>query len=195
MLEGFADIFELRKTKKNECNAKQQDDQIFLAELAKGAGTQFCPVAVEAFVNAYGKQEEAAAGRESHQLPQEAAKPATVEAQPVSRENAADSEKQKEGSISGSRETAEGAVELVAPPPVHFGQVRQFQEALRQAAGLRIMMVGGSADQGAVIVVWVQAQVALFDILRGIAGVEKAEEVIQKGKRRIVLTLKPFVED
>ncbi|MFC1870413.1 hypothetical protein ACFLYE_04010, partial [Chloroflexota bacterium] len=83
-------------------------------------------------------------------------------------------------------EVYEGDVRLVVPFAISLKQVIQFQEHLRQLDKIRIALVGGSVNEGVIIVVSLQSPVNLIPILNEIPVVEKVEK---KGKD-VVITLK-----
>lgn len=68
--------------------------------------------------------------------------------------------------------------------PVDLGQMRKLEEYLQQAANLRLVLVGGSIDEGSMIVVLAEKPVSL-DVLRTMLPVEQVVE------KKITVTLKP----
>ena len=76
----------------------------------------------------------------------------------------------------------EGTVKLKIVAPVDLGQMRQLQEHLCQVQDLDLVLVGGSVDEGTVIVVSVVRPIPLIDILREMPPIEqvvKEDEEIQ----------------
>lgn len=69
--------------------------------------------------------------------------------------------------------------------PVDLGQMRKLEEYLQQAANLRLVLVGGSIDEGSMIVVLAEKPVSL-DVLRTMLPVEQVVE------KKITVTLKPL---
>ena len=63
-------------------------------------------------------------------------------------------------------------------PPIDLVQLGKLEEHLRQAQGLRLILVGGSADEGTRIVVSVGKGTPLVDVLRELPTVE---QVAKKG--------------
>ncbi|MDP2930943.1 MAG: hypothetical protein Q8O05_00390, partial [Chloroflexota bacterium] len=100
---------------------------------------------------------------------------------------AAVKEKSNKAAAGTDSETYEGQVQLVVPPPASFEQVRQFQECLKRVDNLRLVMVGGSMDEGALLIVALQAPMALGKILNQMPMVATVEK---KGKKLGVI-LKP----
>lgn len=80
----------------------------------------------------------------------------------------------------------EGMVKLAIASPVDYGQVRELEGYLRQVQGLRLVLVGGSVEEGVKIVVSAEKPIPLVGILRELPPVE---QVVEKGKE-IQVTLK-----
>jgi len=80
----------------------------------------------------------------------------------------------------------EGMVKLAIASPVDYGQVRELEGYLRQVQGLRLVLVGGSVEEGVKIVVSAEKPIPLVGILRELPPVE---QVVKKGKE-IQVTLK-----
>ncbi len=72
-------------------------------------------------------------------------------------------------------------------PPASFEQVGQFQECLKRVDDLKLVMVGGSMDEGALVIVSLQAPMALGKILNEMPMVAAVEK---KGKK-LVVVMKP----
>ena len=85
-----------------------------------------------------------------------------------------------------SAELYQGIVKLTIVPPIDLGQVRKLEEYLSQVQDLRLVLIGGSVDEGTEIVVSAENPIPLMDVLREIPPVE---QVVKKGKK-IQITLK-----
>jgi len=70
-------------------------------------------------------------------------------------------------------------VELVISSPVDFGQMKKLEDALRQVQDLRLLLIGGSLDEGIKIVVSARKPIPLVSTLREMPPVE---QVVKKGK-------------
>jgi hypothetical protein len=79
-----------------------------------------------------------------------------------------------------------GMVTLLIARPVKYKRVGEFQEILAQVKDLRVMLVGGSAEEGSMIVVSVQQSVPLLSVLSELPIVEG----VSKKDRGIEITLK-----
>jgi hypothetical protein len=79
-----------------------------------------------------------------------------------------------------------GMVTLLIALPVDYMRVREFQELLAQIKDLQVMLVGGSADEGSMIVVSAQQSVPLLGILSELPLVEG----VSKKDRGIEIRLK-----
>lgn len=78
-----------------------------------------------------------------------------------------------------SAELYEGMVNLVIASPVDLGQMRRLEEYLCQVQDLRLVVVGGSVDEGTKIVVSAEKPIPLIDIIRKMPPIE---QVVKKGK-------------
>ena len=76
-------------------------------------------------------------------------------------------------------------------PPVDLGQVGELEEYLRQVQNLRLVLIGGSVEEGSEIVVSAEKPVSLISVLREIPLVER---VVKKDKE-IQVTLKAKQSD
>jgi hypothetical protein len=85
-----------------------------------------------------------------------------------------------------SAELYKGIVKLTIMPPIDIGQVRKLEEYLYQVQDLRLVLVGGSIDEGTEIVVSAENPIPLIDALRELPPVD---QIVKKGKT-IQLTLK-----
>ncbi|MBN2187089.1 MAG: hypothetical protein JW732_06530 [Dehalococcoidia bacterium] len=84
-------------------------------------------------------------------------------------------------------ETYEDHVRLVIPPSVELKQVAQFKEHLEEVKDLTIVMTGGAANEGSIIVVAGQKQSDLIPILNEMAMIKN---VRAKGEETILVVLK-----
>jgi len=92
----------------------------------------------------------------------------------------------KEAQEAVTGELYEGIVQLTIAPPIDLGQARKLEEHLSQVQDLRLVLVGGSVDEGTEIVVSADKPIPLIDILREMPPVE---QVAKKGKK-IQITLR-----
>ena len=69
---------------------------------------------------------------------------------------------------------------LTIVPPIDLGQVRKLEEYLCQVQDLRLVLVGGSVDEGTEIVVSAEKPIPLMDVPREMPPVE---QVVKKGKK------------
>jgi len=67
----------------------------------------------------------------------------------------------------------EGIVKLTVVSPVDLGQMRKLEEYLCQVQDLRLVLVGGSVDEGTTIVVSAEKPIPLIDVLREMSPVEQ----------------------
>ena len=72
-----------------------------------------------------------------------------------------------------SAELYQGIVKLTIAPPIDLGQVRKLEEYLSQVQDLRLVLIGGSVDEGTEIVVSAENPIPLMDVLREIPPVEQ----------------------
>ena len=80
----------------------------------------------------------------------------------------------------------EGVMELTIVPPIDLGQMENLEKDLRQVENLRLVLVGGSVDEGNKIVVSAEKPIPLLRILGEMPAVE---QVVRKGDK-IQVTLK-----
>jgi hypothetical protein len=175
-LVAVADAFDTMTTDRSYRATLSADDA--LSELAKHAGTQFCPVALGAFVWEFKKRKEIPAKKEAKRAAKEEAKKEAEEVRKA---------KEAQKAVHDiSSEIYEGYVRLVIPSAVSFKQMTQFRKCLEKVESLRIVSVGGSVDEGGIIVVSLQKPMTLIRIL---SEMLTAEKVDKKGEN-IVVTLK-----
>jgi len=101
---------------------------------------------------------------------------------------AAREEVREEAREGTSAELYKGKVKLVVAPPVDLEQVRKFEEQLYQVQDLRLVLFGGSTDEGIEVVVSAEEPIPLIDVLREMPPVE---QVVKRGKTiQIILKIK-----
>jgi hypothetical protein len=83
-------------------------------------------------------------------------------------------------------EIYEGIVKLAIASPANYEQIKKFSEYLRQVQDLRLILVGGSVEEGNKIVISAEKPIHLVNALREMPPVE---QVVMKGKE-IQVTLK-----
>lgn len=149
-----------------------------LSELIEGIGTQFCPVAVEAFVTAFKKREGKPAGEETLTIAAEKAKK-----EPEAGKNAVKAQKAAHDIAS---EVFLGDVRLVVPLTVGVKEVRRLKEHLQKVDSLKIVLTGGSEEEGHIILLTLQEPATLIGIIKEMSLVEN----IDKRGKDIVVTLK-----
>lgn len=141
------------------------------------------------------RKTEAKAKKEAEQAAKETAKREAEEAKSAKEAEAKakkEAERAAKGTVKGEDEEAvsaefyQGIVKLTIAPPIDLGQVRKLEEYLSQVQDLRLVLIGGSVDEGTEITVSAENPVPLMDVLREIPTVE---QVVKKGKK-IQITLK-----
>jgi sulfite reductase alpha subunit-like flavoprotein len=130
--------------------------------------------------------EEARKARETEKQAKKEAELAAKEKAKREAEEARKARETREAALDISSEIYEGDVRLVVPSAVTLKHVTQFQEHLRKVDNLKIALVGGSVDEGVIIVVSLEQPVTLIRILNEMPMVEK----VDKKGRNIVITLK-----
>ena len=163
-LVAVADAYDTMTTEHSYRDKMSIDDAI--NQLIKGSGTQFCPVAVKAFISTFEKSQEKAE-RDSKELTkaEDAAKAI----------NALDLE-----------DTYKGDVTLLITSPDGFGGIRKFKKCLEKIDNLKVALESWSETEGSIIVVSVQKPMALTSILNKMPMVEK----VDKSHNKLVVTLK-----
>ena len=116
----------------------------------------------------------------------EAKEKAKREAKEAKRAKEADEKAKREAEEKIRANLYEGMVKLAIASPVDYGQVRELEGYLCQVQGLRLVLVGGSVEEGVKIVVSAEKPIPLVGILRELPPVE---QVVKKGKE-IQVTLK-----
>ena len=77
-------------------------------------------------------------------------------------------------------------MKLAIASPVDYEQMRKLEEYLRQVENLRLVLIGGSIEEGIKIVVSAEKPIPLLNVLREMPPVE---QVIKIGKE-IQVTLR-----
>jgi len=83
-------------------------------------------------------------------------------------------------------ELYKGMVKLTIASPVDYEQIRKLKEYLLQVQNLRLVIVGGSVEEGTKIVVYAEKQIPLASVIREMPSVE---QVVRVGNE-IQITLK-----
>ena len=115
-------------------------------------------------------------------------KEAELAAKEQAKREAEEARKAKEAEEKAKREAEEtvgaelyqGTVKLTIVSPVDLDQMRKLEEYLCQVQDLRLVLVGGSRDEGTMIIVSAAKPIPLIDALRDIPLVE---QVVKKGKK------------
>ena len=79
-----------------------------------------------------------------------------------------------------------GVVRMTIMPPINLAQIVSFEADLGHIESLRLLSVGGSAEEGTTVIVSAESPTPLISILREFSSVE---EVVGKGNK-IEVTLK-----
>ncbi|MFC1901505.1 HD domain-containing phosphohydrolase [Chloroflexota bacterium] len=193
-LVAVADAFDTMTTKHPYQEALTAEKAI--EELLASAGTQFCPVAVEAFVSARKGSAIPPAAATEH-IDEEAASPVIEEAELVGEEVGTPKEEselpkdarknQKKGGAAHDTDTEifEGEIELVLPDIGSMEQVKRLKTALKKTENLRISMSGWSEDEGQSITISLSKPLPLLKILKEMPAVEDAST--KGGKLTVIL--------
>ncbi len=173
------EAIEARRAKAAEKKAKQ--------EAEKAAREQAKQEAIEA---RRAKAAEKKAKQEAEKAAREQAKQEAIEAR---RAKAAEKKAKQEAIEARKAREAEGKVlsfvgkfSLVVQSPRSYQQVRQFEQYLRGVQNLKILWIGGSEVEGAIIGISVEEPVALVQTLNEIPVVEQ----VSAADRDIVVRLK-----
>ena len=167
-LVAVADAFDAMTTESSYRTSLCTDDA--LSELGKNAGTQFCPVAVEAFVSGYKNYQEKLPEREV-----------------------------EEAVYAIGSGIYEGNVRLLIFSPAGYKQIMQFKKQLGKVEGLRILLIGGSVDESNHIVVSLQKPVKLIGAISKMPIVDKVDKkgkdivVTLRGSARTHLSRRQFL--
>ena len=152
----------------------------------KGDFCQWCGYPIMKGDSAAKKAEKEAKEREKREADEarkakEAARKAEREAKQAAKER-----EKREADEAGKASLSDGLTELTIAPPVDLGQVRKLVECLSHVQDLRIVLIGGSPDEGIKIVVSTGKPVLLVGALREMPPVE---QVVKKGKEKIEIML------
>ena len=109
------------------------------------------------------------------------------EAEEAKKAEEAEKKAKRETEEKVSAELYEGTVKLTIVSPVDYKQMRKLEEYLRQVQNLRLVLVGGSVEEGTKIVVSAEKPIPLVSVLREIPSVEQ----VVKKEKEIQITLKP----
>ena len=180
-----ADAKEKRYAKQAEKKARKEAEQ----EAKERARRE----AEEAKEKAKREAEEA---KEEAQRAKEAEKKARKEAEQEAKERARrEAEEAKEKAIEEAEQAAKekisaelykGMMKLAIMSPVGYDEMRELEEYLRQVQELRLVLVGGSVEEGIKIVISAEKPIPLLNVLREMPPIER---VVKKGKE-IQVTLK-----
>lgn len=176
-LVAVSDAFDTMTTERSYRAASTVDEAI--KELVAGSGTQFCPVAVKAFVAAMKKGDVPPAKVEAdHTVTPEAGLPQEKPGVPGGGDG---------DTIAADSELLEGEIELTLSNVDSIEPVKRLKKVLQTTENLRILTAGWSEDKGHSIVVLLREPVPLLAIINRIPVVETA---YLKGKK-VEVVLKP----
>jgi len=123
---------------------------------------------------------------EAKEKAEEEAKMEAEEAKEKAKREAEMARVAKEAKEAISAELYEGIVKLTIMSPIDLAQMRKLEEYLRHVQDLRLVLTGGSADEGTHIMVSAAKPLHLINVLKEMPPVE---EVVKKDKE-IQITLK-----
>jgi putative nucleotidyltransferase with HDIG domain len=177
-LVAVADAFDTMTTDHSYRNALNVGQA--LEALTEGIGTQFCPVAVEAFVSAFKKHD--------GNLPLEKvySEIKTVVKPPIEPAPIADPLPQRKPTPVINKDVVQGDIRLLVDIIFSIKELRHFREQLSKIEGVKIVMVGSSEEEGHSIVLSVPQALPLMELIGNIPCVGAVEK---KGKD-ILITLK-----
>jgi hypothetical protein len=89
-----------------------------------------------------------------------------------------------------SDELYQGVVKLVIVSPVDADHMSKLEEILCKVPNLRLVLTGGSFEEGFGIVVSAEKPIPLLTILRAIPSVEQADKQVVKKEKVIQVKLK-----
>ncbi|MFC2122321.1 HD domain-containing phosphohydrolase [Bacteroidota bacterium] len=202
-LVAVADAFDAMTSERSYRKALSTD--YALGELGKNSGTQFCPVAVEAFVSGYMNCQEKLPKTAAEQAAKETAARAAEEAEQLAKQEAEQAaeekaEREAEEAVNDSdSEIYEGNVRLLIISSAGYKQIMQFKRQLDKVESLRILLIGGSGDEGNHIVVSLQKPVKIIGALSKMSIVDKVDKkgedivVTLRGSARTQLSRKQFL--
>ena len=161
-LVAVADAFDTMTTDHSYRSAYTADTAI--KELIEGIGTQFCPVAVEAFVSSFNKRPTGLLKRTSAKMIARNRK----EARNITRSR-------KKNQLISS-EIYNGNIRLVVPLTVSASEVKRFREHLERQDNLKILMTGSSEKEGHLISLSLQKPMEFIRIIKEIPLTENVEK-------------------
>jgi len=164
-LVAVADAYDTMTTEhsyRDKMSAEESIDQLVL-----GKKTQFCPIAVDAFISALSKSRGKA--EKDPGKPDKDEEPAADVSIP---------------------DIYQGDVTLSILSPESFGEVRQFKKHLEKTDGLKVALESWSETDGIIIIVSVQIPMALPGVLKKMPMVEK----VTKNQNRLTVVLKTPTE-
>ncbi len=139
-------------------------------------GTQFCPVAVEAFVTAFEKCE--------NRLPFKVIQSESVVKTGEQTESKEEPTQTKNSNTTICTELFQGDIRLLVPITATTNDLRSFRQQLATISGIKIIMIGSSEEDGHFILVTLQEPRALMSIIGEFTMVETVEK---KGKDILVI--------
>jgi hypothetical protein len=101
-------------------------------------------------------------------------------------EEAKETAKTKQVAEQAFAELYSGVVTLMIAPPVHYEQIRNFKELLDRVKDIRVVLVGGSVDEGNMIVISAQQPIPLLTLFSELPIVQH----VSKKDKGIEITLK-----
>jgi hypothetical protein len=173
-LVAIADAFDTMTTDHSYREALSVTEA--LNTLIDGIGTQFCPVAVEAFVAAFEKRE--------NRLPFKVIQSESVVNAGEQTEGKDEPSLIEKSATSISSELFQGDIRLVVPITASAKDLRSFRQQLATVSGIKIIMIGSSEEDGHYILVTLQEPRALMSIVSAFPMVESVEK---KGKDVLVI--------
>jgi len=135
------------------------------------------------------KKAEAKARKEAEREVKERAKREAEEAKEAKK---AEAKTKKEAEPHIEPEIYGENIRLVISPSAGFEQVAQFKEQMEGVESVSIVMTGGSADEGSIIVISVQKSLELVHIL---GEMPMVEDVHAKGKTITVMLRAPSIKE
>jgi putative nucleotidyltransferase with HDIG domain len=172
-LVAVADAFDTMTTEHAYRPALGVDEAI--KELKNGAGKQFCPLAVEAFITAFldVRGELEVPGDEGADRKEDGKK---KKAGKEEKEKPRKEKERKEESVRLRKddtekllsEMFEGDIRLVVPLTAGNEEVRRFKKNLQEMEGVKIVLTGASEEEGHIILLTVSRPMALAGIINGV---------------------------
>jgi len=173
-LVAIADAFDTMTTDHSYREALSVTEA--LNTLIDGIGTQFCPVAAEAFVAAFEKRE--------NRLPFKVIQSESVVNTGEQTEGKDEPSFIEKSATSISSELFQGDIRLVVPITASAKDLRSFRQQLATVSGVKIIMIGSSEEDGHYILITLPEPRALISIISAFPMVESVEK---KGKDVLVI--------